>query len=644
MSKKEERGKIFIFMRVIGTAGHVDHGKSALIAALTGSHPDRLKEEQAREMTIELGFGWLTLPNGEEIGIVDVPGHRDFIENMLAGVGGIDAALLVIAADEGVMPQTKEHLAILDLLQIPTGLIVLTKIDLITDADWLDLIEADIRAAVNDSILKDAPIVRVSAKTKTGLDTLVSSLQSLLENKPTRPNLSRPRLPIDRVFTMSGFGAVVTGTLSDGQLAVGDEIEILPDGIKGRIRGLQTHRKKEDFAVAGSRTAVNLSGVETASIRRGNWLAHPNQYTPTRRLDARLRLLSDASNSLKHNDEVKFFIGACETIATVRLLGADELNPGEEGWIQLELREPVVAVRGDRYILRRPSPGETLGGGMIVDPHPKGRHKRFDDSVLKSLESLMQGSPSDVLLEAATALGIASIKEIVARSRLDAKIAEAALLQMLESNSLILLEEGKLTPTSEILALPISLWNSLRDKTLQIITDYHRAFPLRRGIPREELKSKLKLDARTFNALLAQYATGNLLNDANNIVSLLDHAIKFNAAEQANVGKLTRKFSENPSSPPSVKECQEAVGAEVLSALIESGELIQVSTDVIFRKSDYDSMKAEIQQTAERNGRVSLAETRDLFKTSRKYAQALLEHFDSIGFTVRDGDFRKLRR
>jgi selenocysteine-specific elongation factor len=631
-------------MRVIGTAGHVDHGKSTLIAALTGAHPDRLKEEQAREMTIELGFGWLTLPNGEEIGIVDVPGHRDFIENMLAGVGGIDAAMLIIAADEGVMPQTKEHLAILDLLQIPAGLIVLTKTDLVTDSGWLDLLETDIRAAVKDSVLRDAPIVRVSAKTNTNLDSLISNLQSLLETKPSRPDLSRPRLPIDRVFTMSGFGAVVTGTLNDGNLSVGDEIEILPDGVKGRIRGLQTHKKKEDVAVRGSRTAVNLSGVNAASIRRGNWLAHTGQYTPARRLDARFRLLADSTTSLKHNDEVKFFIGASETIATVRLLGAEELNPGEEGWIQLEPRAPVVAVRGDRYILRRPSPGETLGGGMIVDPQPKGRHKRFDGAVLKSLESLMQGSPADVLLEAATAVGIAPIKEIVSRSRLDAIAAERALAELLTANSLILLEEGGPTSTSEILAATISHWNSLRDKILQLTAEHHKTFPLRRGIPREELKSKLKLSARIFNALLTQYAVRNIIKDANNFVSLPSHAVEFNAEEQANVGNLMRKFSQSPFAPPSVKECQEEIGAEALSAMIESGELIPVSTDVIFRKSDYDAMKMEIKQAVERNGKISLAEVRDLFKTSRKYAQALLEHFDAVGFTLRDGDFRKLRR
>jgi selenocysteine-specific elongation factor len=631
-------------MRVIGTAGHVDHGKSTLIAALTGTHPDRLKEEQAREMTIELGFGWMTLPNGEEVGIVDVPGHRDFIENMLSGIGGIDAALLVVAADEGIMPQTKEHLAILDILQIPAGMIVMTKIDLAPDEAWLDLVEADIRAAVKDSIMKDARILRVSAKTKSGLDSLISNLQSILEQKPARLDLNRPRLPIDRVFSMSGFGTVVTGTLLDGHLAIGDEVEILPSGQKGRVRGLQTHKKKEDRAVPGSRTAVNISGIETESIRRGEVVVHPNQYQPTRRIDARFHLLKDVSASLKHNSEVKLFVGASETIANLRLLGAEELNPGQDGWIQLELRDPVVAVRGDRYILRRPSPGETLGGGGIVDHQPKGRHKKFDENVLKSLNSLRQGTPADVLLQAALALNIASIQEVITRSRLDDADAEIALKELLEAGSLIPLEEGLPARTSGLLIIALLHWNALHEKILHTVESYHRNYPLRRGIPREELKSRLKLSARAFNSLMTNYLSQNILEDSNNYLAKPEHEIRFDHGQQVRIQGLMRKFEQNPYTPPSVRECQAEVGEEILNALIELNELVAVSPEVIFRKQDYDLAVTKVRQTIEENGKVSLAEVRDLFDTSRKYAQALLEHLDAIGITVRAGDFRKLRK
>ena len=631
-------------MRVIGTAGHVDHGKSTLIAALTGTHPDRLKEEQAREMTIELGFGWMTLPNGEEVGIVDVPGHRDFIENMLSGIGGIDAALLVVAADEGIMPQTKEHLAILDILQIPAGMIVMTKIDLAPDEAWLDLVEADIRAAVKDSIMKDARILRVSAKTKSGLDSLISNLQSILEQKPARLDLNRPRLPIDRVFSMSGFGTVVTGTLLDGHLAIGDEVEILPSGQKGRVRGLQTHKKKEDRAVPGSRTAVNISGIETESIRRGEVVVHPNQYQPTRRIDARFHLLKDVSASLKHNSEVKLFVGASETIANLRLLGAEELNPGQDGWIQLELRDPVVAVRGDRYILRRPSPGETLGGGGIVDHQPKGRHKKFDENVLKSLNSLRQGTPADVLLQAALALNIATIQEVITRSRLDDADAEIALKELLEAGSLIPLEEGLPARTSGLLIIALLHWNALHEKILHTVESYHRNYPLRRGIPREELKSRLKLSARAFNSLMTNYLSQNILKDSNNYLAKPEHEIRFDHGQQVRIQGLMRKFEQNPYTPPSVRECQAEVGEEILNALIELNELVAVSPEVIFRKQDYDLAVTKVRQTIEENGKVSLAEVRDLFDTSRKYAQALLEHLDAIGITVRAGDFRKLRK
>jgi len=630
-------------MRVIGTAGHVDHGKSTLIAALTGTHPDRLKEEQEREMTIELGFGWLTLPDGEEIGIVDVPGHRDFIENMLAGIGGIDAALLVIAADEGVMPQTKEHLAILDLLQIPAGLIALTKTDLASDPEWLALVETDIRAAVAGSVMSDAPILRVSAKTKTGLDELLSKLTGILQDKPTRLDLGRPRLPVDRVFSMPGFGTIVTGTLNDGHLSIGDEVVILPSGTKGRVRGLQMHKKKEETAVPGSRTAVNISGVATEEIQRGNVVTHPKQYLSTRRVDARIRLLKDVSQSLKHDTEVKMFVGATETMATLRLLGIETLNPGEEGWIQLELRDPVVTVRGDRYILRRPSPGETLGGGVIVDHQPKGRHRRFDKKVLKSLASLAAGSPADILLEAALALNATPLKEVVSRSRLEVEPAAQALDENLESGQLVQLEDGNLMVTSDLLVIAAPHWNALREKSIQMVAAYHKNLPLRRGIPREELKSRLKLTPRVFNATVKKLAATNAIFEAGSTLAIIGHEITFDKGQQAKVQGLMRRFVASPYGPPSVKECQADVGEEIVAALVELGQLKQLTPEVVFRTEDFEQMVLEVKSFITKNGQLTVADARDMFGSSRKYMLALLEYLDATGVTKRDGDFRKLR-
>ena len=591
-------------------------------------------------MTIDLGFGWLTLPDGEEIGIVDVPGHRDFIENMLAGVGGIDAALLVIAADEGIMPQTREHLAILDLLQIPSGLIVITKIDLINDKDWMDLIESDVRTAVKNTILQDAPIVRVSARTRSGLDQLISTLSDILKQKPARSDLGRPRLPIDRVFTMSGFGTVVTGTLMDGHLSIGDEIQVLPSGLTGRIRGLQTHKKKEEQALPGSRTAVNISGISTEQIPRGEVLVHPNQYVSTRRVDARFRLLKDIASALKHSSEVKVFIGASETIGTLRLLDAEEFAPGQEGWIQLELRDPIVAVRGDKYILRRPSPSETLGGGVIVDAQPKNRHKQFDNEILKSLSSLAKGSPADILFEAALALQSASADEMIKRSRLEPKIAKDALKELLGSGRLIALEDN----ATDQLMIAEPHWNDLQIKVQKLVNDYHNQFPLRRGMPREELKSRLKLSPRVFNPIIKRLAALQLLSETGSSVAKPEHEIQFDKGQQAQVQILMRKFAQSPYAPPSVKECKAEVGEEIFNALIELNQLVTVSPEVAFRNQDYDLMVKRIKENLEAKGQISLAEARDLFNTSRKYAQALLEHLDAISVTVRAGDYRKLRK
>jgi selenocysteine-specific elongation factor len=410
------------------------------------------------------------------------------------------------------------------------------------------------------------------------------------------------------------------------------------------VRGLQTHKKKQERAVPGSRTAVNISGIETETIRRGDVAVHPDQYQPTRRIDAHFRLLKDVLSPLKHNSEVKFFVGASETIANLRLLGTEELNPGEEGWIQLELRDAVVSVRGDRYILRRPSPGETLGGGVVVDHQPEGRHKRFDENVLKSLEALSHGTPADILLQAALALSIASVKEVVRKSRLKDIDAEIALKESLENGSLLSLEKGTLTTTSNLMVIALPHWNRLRDKALQTAEQYHQIYPLRRGLPREELKSRLKLSARAFNAFVDKLVTDNILTDHAAFLAKPEHEIRFDNGQQAKVQALMQKFEQNPYSPPSIRECRAEVGEEILDALIELNELVTVSSEVVFRKRDYDSVVTKICHAIKENGKTSLAEVRDLFNTSRKYAQALLEHLDTVGITVRDGDFRKLRK
>ena len=380
-------------MRVIGTAGHVDHGKSTLVEKLSGINPDRLAEEQSRQMTIDLGFAWLDLPTGETIGIVDVPGHRDFIENMLAGVGGIDAALLVIAADEGIMPQTREHLAILQLLDIKNLIIALSKIDLIDDPEWIELVELEIEDLLAQSGFADVPLIPVSAHSGAGVKDLVAAIQRVLAGLSPPVNARQPRLPIDRVFVVGGFGAVVTGTLSGGTLSIGDSIELQPSGKIGRVRGLQSYQRAVPIAAPGSRVAVNIAGLNRADIQRGDVLTYPGQIQPTRLADAHFTQLADLERRLAHNAEVKFYCGASESIAKVRLLDADTLRPGADGWLQIRLRDPLPLSRGERFILRYPSPPETIGGGLVVNAHPRGRLKRFQPAVISELEMRLSGAP-----------------------------------------------------------------------------------------------------------------------------------------------------------------------------------------------------------------------------------------------------------
>ncbi|HEV8469562.1 MAG TPA: selenocysteine-specific translation elongation factor, partial [Candidatus Limnocylindria bacterium] len=364
-------------IRVIATAGHVDHGKSTLITALTGIDPDRLREERERGMTIDLGFAWLELPDGGDVGVVDVPGHQDFIRNMLAGVGPVDAVLLVVALDEGVMPQTREHLAILGILGVDRGVVALTKRDLVDD-EWAALAKADVAAALQETPLRNAAFVEVSATARSGLDELVRALADVLASAPPRRDAGRPRLPIDRAFTLTGFGTVVTGTLVDGAFGVGDEVAILPTAKRARIRGIQTHKRALESARPGSRVALNLTGVEKDELARGMVVARPGSLETASVVSARLDLLPSASDALAHNEAVKVHIGTAEVMARVSLLEGAALDPGASAWAQLRLAEPVALAVGDRFVLRRPSPPETLGGGMVADVSGERLRRRRD--------------------------------------------------------------------------------------------------------------------------------------------------------------------------------------------------------------------------------------------------------------------------
>jgi len=644
-------------MRVIGTAGHVDHGKSTLIEALTGVHPDRLKEERLREMTIDLGFGWMTLSSpesgeSEEIGIVDVPGHRDFIENMLAGIGGIDASLFVVAADEGVMPQTREHLAILDILQIDSGVIALTKIDMVADPDWLDLVEADLMDVIQGTALESAPIIRVSAPKQIGLDELREALRLCLTKKAPRADLNRPRIPVDRVFSIAGFGTVITGTLSDGHLNVGDEVEILPSGVRSRIRGLQTHKQSEERALPGSRTAVNFSGLAMDEIQRGDVVAHPGAYQATQRLDVNFRLLPDVSQSLKHNAMVKLFIGATESMARLRLLGSEELKPGETGWLQLEPNLPVVAVRGDRFILRRPSPGETLGGGAIIDPHPKRRHKRFSETTIQRLEALAKGTPTDVLQQSLLSSGVIMLSDLISQSRLDQTTAQAALQELSTQGLFFNLNQSEHPSVNEYQPkdwlISKTLWEQINEISMQASAKYHQEYPLRRGIPKEELISRLKKVTRhqpvALNLCMQRIIQEGKLIEAGPLLHLPEHSLQFNEKQKTNIEQMMRKFEAEPYAPPPLKECQAEVGEEVINALIELDELVLLPPDVLFRKADYEKMLAELRALFAEHETLTVAQVRDHFQTSRRYILALLERLDSQGITARKGDARILKK
>jgi selenocysteine-specific elongation factor len=620
-------------MLILATAGHVDHGKSALVAALTGTHPDRLIEEQVREMTIDLGFAFFNLPDGNEVGIIDVPGHIDFIDNMLAGMGRIDAVLLIIAADEGVMPQTKEHIGIIDLLDINQGIVVLTKVDLIEGEDWLDLIEQDIRKELRGKSLELAPIIRVSAKTNYGIPDLIENIAQL-GKKPLRNGIPA-RLPIDRVFSLQGFGTIVTGTLLDGPLKVGDEIEVLPGGNKTRIRGIQTHNKKLDSVMPGSRTAVNLVNIEKESINRGDVLVKPNTYHETSRIDVGVRMLADENVVIKHNDTVKFFAGTAKRSARVRLINSNVLEDGDSGFLQLELDNPLCLQSGDHYILRRFSPSTTLGGGVILDPHPKGRYKLKDESKYQSLQLKQKGSVQDRLLSESGILStLESLQKKVGESE---SAVKTELDSLLAKKEIIEIKDQSGTSSRYISSIA---YETLSNDLIKRFQHLHAEFPARKSFTIGEINKSIRLEEPEIKLVLDKMVKSGDLEKEGNTFNQKGTIARLSPAQERKVSELWALIDSNPFSPPSYEECLQFLGKDLLKSLLDNGQLVQVSPDILFRQNEYDAMVKHIDTMLASGKPVTIMDLRDAFNSSRKYIVPFLEHMDRIKKTRREGDFR----
>ena len=531
-------------MFVVGTAGHVDHGKSTLIHALTGIDPDRLQEEKDRGLTIDLGFAWLTLPSEREVSIVDVPGHERFIKNMLAGAGGIDLALLVVAADESVMPQTREHLAILDLLGVQRGLAVLTKRDLVDD-ETLELVHMEVEEVLAGTTLAGAPILAVSATTGTGLDELVAAMDDALNVTEERRDLGRPRLAIDRSVTITGVGTVVTGTLIDGTLAVGQEVELVLSGKRSRIRGLQTHRRKLEQAAPGSRVAVNLQGISPHEITRGEVLTTPGWLRPIQALDARVHLLAEAPRSARHNLPVTFHAHTMDTPARLRLLEADHLEPGHDAWAQLRLGEPIALVRGDHFVFR--SADATLGGGVVVDVDAK-RHRRRHAQTLERLRVLAEGSPAAQLLQALEGREPAALGALARRSNLSEADALALAQGAVESGEVVSLAEGGLTPAA--LLYTATGWSKLATRARRLLEEFHRQQPLRQGMPREELRSRLGLTGQPGSLAFGHLARTGVLAEEAGSARLPDHQVAASDRQQQQMDDFVAALERDPFRPP----------------------------------------------------------------------------------------------
>jgi selenocysteine-specific elongation factor len=581
-------------------------------------------------MTIDLGFAWLRLSGGDEVGIVDVPGHQDFIRNMLAGVGPVDAVLLVVALDEGVMPQTREHLAILGVLGVDRGVVALTKRDLVDD-EWASLARADVAAALQGTPLRGAPMVEVSATARTGLAELVATLESVLRTAPARRDIDRPRLAIDRAFTLTGFGTVVTGTLVDGAFAVGEEIEILPTGQRARIRGIQTHKRALQSASPGSRVALNLAGVEKDELERGMVVVRPGTLVPVSVLSARVDVLGSASDPIAHDEAVKVHAGTAEVMARISLLESPTLAPGTSGWVQLRLATPLAVAIGDRFVVRRPSPPETLGGGAIADI--SGERMRRRREAVAVLERRSAPTAASRLLAALDAPRTPD--EAGARSGLDASERDVAVRELLEA--------GRAVPLADALVSRES-FEAFATRIERTLAASHRRAPLRPGAPREEIRSSLDLPPKRFNALVERLGRDGRIAERGSALALPTHAPTLSAEQESAWSRARTALAREPLQPPSpaMLESEYGVDRELIAALAERGDLIRIGTEAVFLPDAVARFADAVVTELALTGTITVARARDLTGSSRKHVLPLLGFLDDRGLTRRSGDDRIL--
>jgi len=631
---------------ILGTAGHIDHGKTSLVKALTGVDTDRLPEEKSRGITIELGFANLELPGGISFGIVDVPGHERFIRSMVAGVGGMDIVMLVIAADEGVMPQTREHLEICQLLGVKKGLVALTKSDLV-EADWLNLVREEVGAFTAGSFLEGAPVVPVSARTGAGIDALRAELCKLAVEVEQKRSDGPFRLPVDRVFTVAGFGTVVTGTLLSGQVSVGDEVEILPSGLVSRIRGVQAHGSKTEKGIAGQRLALNLQGIDLDQVQRGDVVTPRGVYRATRIVDVHLDHLKSSPRELKHRSTLRLHSATYEVSAKLVLFDKDSLEPGESGFAQLRLEHPVLLLNGDPFVLRSASPSATIAGGTILDPAPPTRRRRTVEAI-ELLESLATGEESGIIAKmvSGSLLSGLSFSDLVKRTGLSARRVESALAPLLTAGGIIqVVREPRIYLSREG-------FSSLCELLSKELHAYLENNPLKDGMSKEELKTRLpaRSDQRFFAPCLAALEKEGNVKAERELVKLTGRKAEA-VADQAVIQQgIEQELIASDCEPHSLKElCDilripEKLALEHLNLLSREGRAIKVKSDIFYAPAPFALIQEKLIDHLKEKGEITPGEFRDLTGLSRKFMIPLLEYFDAQKITIRVGDKRILRK